>query len=317
MESPLDCRHSADSRPLHGLDRTLRRDELQACNLPRQDDGFAPPPDCWKAVPMSGETEPLAFDTSVAHSARVHDYWLGGKENYAADRAAGDAVIAAYPGIVASVRANRAFLARVVRFLAAEAGIRQFLDIGTGIPSANNTHEVAQSIAPDARVVYVDYDPIVLAHARALLTSSPQGATDYIDADFRDHQAILDRAAQTLDFSQPVAVMLIALLHLIGDDADPYGIVRALMAAVPAGSYLTLSQVASDIEAEQMAEAARRYNRLARETQRHRTRAEVTRFFDGLELLPPGLVPVQQWRPQTELEAEAKSAMWGGVARKT
>jgi hypothetical protein len=265
---------------------------------------------------MSRDTEPPAFDTSVAHSARVHDYWLGGKEHYAADRAAGDAVIAAYPGIVVSVRANRAFLARVVRYLSAEAGIRQFLDIGTGIPAANNTHEVAQSVAPDARVVYVDYDPIVLAHARALLTSSPHGATDYIDADFRDYPAILDRAAQTLDFSQPVAVMLIALLHLIGDDADPYGIVRALMAAVPSGSYLALSQVASDIEPEQMAEAGRRYNRMARETQRHRTHAEVTRFFDGLELLPPSVVPVQRWRPHTELEAQAKSAMWGGVARK-
>jgi len=256
------------------------------------------------------------FDTSVAHSARVHDYWLGGKENYAADRAAGDAVIAAYPGIVMSVRANRAFLARVVRFLAAEGGIRQFLDIGTGIPSANNTHEVAQKVAPDARVVYVDYDPVVLAHARALLASSPEGATDYIDADFRNFDEILQRAARTIDFSRPVAVMLIALLHLIGDDDDPYGIVRALMDAVPAGSYLALSQVASDIQAEQMAEARRRYNRMARETQRHRSHTEVSRFFDGLELLPPGVVPVQQWRPRSELEAQAKSAMWGGVARK-
>jgi len=256
------------------------------------------------------------FDTSVAHSARVHDYWLGGKENYAADRAAGDAVIAAYPGIVMSVRANRAFLDRVVRFLAAEAGIRQFLDIGTGIPSANNTHEVAQEIAPDARVVYVDYDPVVLAHARALLESSPEGATDYIDADFRDFDTILQRAARTIDFSRPVAVMLIALLHLIDDDDDPYGIVSALMGAVPAGSYLALSQVASDIQAEQMAEAAKRYNRMARETQRHRSHAEVSRFFDGLELLPPGVVPVQQWRPRSELEAQAKSAMWGGLAHK-
>ncbi len=256
------------------------------------------------------------FDTSVAHSARVHDYWLGGKENYAADRAAGDAVIAAYPGIVMSVRANRAFLARVVRFLAAEAGIRQFLDIGTGIPSANNTHEVAQAVAPDARVVYVDYDPVVLAHARALLDSSPEGATDYIDADFRDYGTILQRAARTLDFSRPVAVMLIALLHLIGDDDDPYGIIGALMAAVPSGSYLGLSQVASDIQAEQMAEAAKRYNRMARETQRHRSHAEVASFFTGLELLPPGLVPVQQWRPRSDFEAQAKSAMWGGVARK-
>ena len=256
------------------------------------------------------------IDTSVAHSARVHDYWLGGKDNFAADRAAGDAVIQAYPGIVASVRANRVFLARVVRFLAAEAGIRQFLDIGTGIPASNNTHEVAQSVAPGCRVVYVDYDPVVLLHAQALLTSSAQGALDYIDADLRDPQKLLGRAAQTLDFSRPVAVMLIAILHLIGDQDDPGGIIKQLMAAVPAGSYLALSQVASDIEAEQMAEAARRYNRLARETQRHRSHAEVTRFFDGLELLDPGVVPVPRWRPASEIEAEAHSAMWGGVALK-
>jgi S-adenosyl methyltransferase len=257
-----------------------------------------------------------AVDTTVAHSARVHDYWLGGKDNFAADRAAGDAVTAAYPGIVMSVRANRAFLARAVRFLAAEAGIRQFLDIGTGIPTANNTHEVAQSVAPDCRVVYVDYDPIVLTHARALLVGAPEGVTDYVDADLRDPQTILEHAARTLDFSRPVAVMLIAIMHLIGDDANPYGIVRQLMAAVPAGSYLALSQVASDIEPEQMAEAARRYNRLAHETQRHRNRAEVTRFFDGLDLVEPGLVPVQQWRPGSEMEARARSAMWGGVGRK-
>jgi S-adenosyl methyltransferase len=257
------------------------------------------------------------IDTSVAHSARVHDYWLGGKDNFAADRAAGDAVIQAYPGIVASVRANRAFLARVVRFLAAEAGIRQFLDIGTGIPAANNTHEVAQSVAPGCRVVYVDYDPVVLLHAQALLTSSALGALDYIDADLRDPQKLLARAARTLDFSRPVAVMLIAIMHVIGDQDDPGGIIRQLMAAVPAGSYLALSQVASDIEAEQMAEAARRYNRLARETQRHRSHNEVMRFFDGLELLEPGLVPVQRWRPASEIEARSRSAMWGGVGLKS
>ena len=278
---------------------------------------------------MSGEDEPEArrqadeapgdrqvFDTTVAHSARVHDYWLGGKDNYAVDRAAGDAVIAAYPGIVKSVRANRAFLARVVRYLAGEAGIRQFLDIGTGIPAANNTHEVAQSVSSDCRVVYVDYDPVVLAHARALLTSSEQGATDYIDADLRGPEAIVQQAARTLDFSRPVAVMLIAIMHLVVDRDDPYGIVGRLLAAVPPGSYLALSQVASDIEAEQMAEAAKRYNRLAHETQRHRTHAEVTRFFDGLDLLPPGLVPVQKWRPDSEIEAKTKSAMWGGVGGK-
>ncbi|MGH3258159.1 MAG: SAM-dependent methyltransferase, partial [Streptosporangiaceae bacterium] len=153
------------------------------------------------------------IDTSVAHSARVHDYWLGGTSHFAADRAAGDAVMEAYPGIVMSVRANRAFLARVVRFLAAEAGIRQFLDIGTGLPAANNTHEVAQSAAPGCRVVYVDHDPIVLLHARELLTGSAAGAVDYLDADLRDPRAILERAARTLDFSRPVAVMLIAVMH--------------------------------------------------------------------------------------------------------
>jgi hypothetical protein len=282
-----------------------------------------------KGVPMSGETESasgvdndaaaterLTFDITVAHSARVHDYWLGGKDHYPADRAAGDAVIAAYPGIVESVRANRAFLARVVRFLAAEAGIRQFLDIGTGIPTANNTHEVAQSVAPDCRVVYVDYDPVVLAHARALLVGSPEGATDYIDADLCEPQTILEQAARTLDLSRPVAVMLIAVMHLIGDDAEPYRIVARLMDAAAPGSYLALSQVASDIQAEQMAEAARRYNSLAHETQRHRSRAEVTRFFDGLELIEPGVVPVQEWRAATAAEAAARSAMWGAVARK-
>jgi len=275
---------------------------------------------------MSGLPEPeacngaparRAIDTSVAHSARVHDYWLGGKDNFVADRAAGDAVMAAYPGIVMSVRANRAFLARAVRYLAAAAGVRQFLDIGTGIPASNNTHEVAQSVAPEARVVYVDYDPVVLLHARALLKGSREGALDYLDADLRDPQAILEQAARTLDFSRPVAVMLIAIMHLIVDDDDPYGLVGRLVAAVPAGSYLALSQVASDIQAEQMAEAGRRYNRLARETQRHRTHAEVARFFDGLDLVEPGLVPVHHWRPDSESEAaNTHSAMWGGVARK-
>ncbi len=275
---------------------------------------------------MSGNAGPAAggesagarrvIDTSVAHSARVHDYWLGGKDNFAADRAAGDAVMATYPGIVMSVRANRAFLARAVRFLAAEAGVRQFLDIGTGIPAANNIHEVAQSVASSSRVVYVDYDPVVLLHAQALLTSSPQGAIDYIDADLRDPQTILSLAARTLDFSRPVAVMLISIMHLMGDQDDPYGIVRQLMAAVPAGSYLALSQAASDIEAEQTAEAARRYNRLARETLRQRSHAEVLRFFDGLDLVEPGLVAVPRWRPASELEARAKSAIWGGLGRK-
>jgi hypothetical protein len=257
----------------------------------------------------------LRIDTSVAHSARVHDYWLGGKDNFAADRAAGDAVLAAYPGIVASVRANRAFLARAVRFLAAEAGITQFLDIGTGIPASNNTHEVAQAITPGARVVYVDYDPVVLQHARVLLTSAAPGTIDYIDADLRDPERVLAAAARTLDFSQPVAIMLIAVMHLIVDADDPYGIVARLKDAMAPGSYLALSQVAADVETAQVAEGRRRYNSLARETQQHRTHAEVTRFFDGLELVEPGVVLVPNWRPASDLEARAKSTMWGGVGR--
>lgn len=260
---------------------------------------------------------PAVVDTSVAHSARVHDYWLGGMNHYPADRAAGDAVMTAYPGIVASVRANRAFLARAVRYLAGEAGIRQFFDIGTGIPTANNTHEVAQLVAPDCRVVYVDYDPVVLAHARPLLTSSPQGATDYIDADARTEVGrIVTQAARTLDFAQPVAVMMIALMHLIVDADDPYGIVSSLLAAVPAGSYLALSQVASDVAAEQVAEARRQFNQRSHQQQRHRTRDEVARFFASLDLVPPGVVLVQQWRPGNEAEAAAHSTMWCGVARK-
>ena len=260
---------------------------------------------------------PVMFDTSVAHIARVYDYWLGGKDNFAADRAAGDEALQAYPNLVYSVRANRAFLARTVRYLVQEVGIRQFLDIGTGIPTANNTHQVAQSIAPECRVVYVDNDPIVLSHARALMASGPLGACDYIDADVRGTEAILDAAAGTLDFSQPVAVMLIAILHLIGDEDDPRGIVTTLMDAVPPGSYLAMSHVASDIEPEKMAEMGKRLNRLLTQKGTYRSRAQVTALFDGLELVEPGVVPVPQWRPGTEVEAKTPAAMWGAVGRKT
>ena len=246
----------------------------------------------------------------------MYDYLLGGKDNYAADREAGDAAIQAYPDVVLSVRANRAFLARVVRYLAGEAGIRQFLDIGTGIPTANNTHEVAQAVAPGCRVVYVDNDPVVLAHARALLNNPEGTTTDYIDADLRDTGTILDQAARTLDFSQPVAVMLIAILHVISSDDDPYGIVAKLINAVPAGSYLALSHIASDIEPEKVEEVRGRLNRLMYEKSTYRSHAEVTRFFDGLGLVDPGVVQVQEWRPNTKIEAESKSAIWGGVGRK-
>ncbi|HEX4656454.1 MAG TPA: SAM-dependent methyltransferase, partial [Streptosporangiaceae bacterium] len=244
-----------------------------------------------------------SFDTSVAHVARVYDYWLGGKDNFAADRAAGDQAINAFPDIALSARSNRAFLARAVRFLAAEAGIRQFLDIGTGIPSVNNTHEVAQSVAPESRVVYVDNDPIVLAHARALLDSDPAGATDYLDADLRDPRKILDGAAHLLDFGRPVAVLLMAVLQHIGDADDPYQIVATLADALPAGSYLALSHPASDINAEAMAKMAGSLNQMMAEKVTFRARADVARLFDGLDLVEPGMVQASKWRPASEAEA--------------
>jgi hypothetical protein len=271
----------------------------------------------WLGAPLPpDQEEQVDFDTSVAHIARVYDYWLGGKDNFEADRTAGEEALAAYPDLVSSVRANRAFLARGVRFLAAEAGVRQFLDIGTGIPSANTTHEVAQSVAPQSRVVYVDNDPIVLAHARALLVGHPAGTTDYLDADLRETEKILDHARGLLDFSQPVAVMLVAVLHLIGPEDHPYSIVSELMDAVPPGSYLLLSHVASDIEPEKMAEMGKRLNRLLAQKGYYRSQAEVTQFFTGLELLEPGVVPVQHWRQDSEIEGARRAAMWGGVARK-
>jgi S-adenosyl methyltransferase len=256
------------------------------------------------------------FDTSVAHIARVYDYWLGGKDNFAADRAAGDQAIQAFPNIPLSARANRAYQARVVRFLAGEAGIRQFLDIGTGIPTANHSHQVAQSVAPECRVVYVDNDPIVLLHARALLASHPAGATDYIDADLRDPQKILDSAARLLDYRRPVAVMLMAILQHVDDEHDPYAIVAALMGAMPPGSYLTLSHPASDIDAEAMAKMAVVLNQMMAEKVTFRDRAAVAGFFTGLELVEPGLVQASKWRPSSEMEAASPAALWAGVARK-
>jgi hypothetical protein len=263
-----------------------------------------------------GHEVPLSIGTSVAHVARVYDYWLGGKDNFAADRVADEQAIQAYPDIVYSVRANRAFLARTVRYLAKDAGIRQFLDIGTGIPTANNTHEVAQSVAPGCSVVYVDNDPVVLAHGRALLVSGEQGHTSYIDADLRDAGRILAGAALTLDFSQPVAIMLMAILQHIDDAEDPYRIVSTLLGAVPSGSYLVISHPAADIETEAMAQMAERLNKLMAEKVTFRARAQVARFFDGLELVEPGMVRVQDWRPSTEKEAKSPAALWGGMGRK-
>ena len=269
----------------------------------------------WLTAPLPAG-KPAEIDTSVAHPARVYDYWLGGKDNFTADREAGDRVLAATPGLRERVRANRAFLVRAVRYLAAEAGIRQFLDIGTGIPSANNTHEVAQQTAPGSRIVYVDNDPIVLTHARALLAGGPMGSIQYIDGDVRDVASITRAAARTLDSTQPTALLLLGILHLIQDAEGPYEIVARLMDALPSGSYLAISHPASDIHPGQ-AEAQRRYNERVSTPQTLRTRAEVSRFFEGLDLVPPGLVYVHTWRPGPDdiVPPDGVSA-YGGVARK-
>jgi hypothetical protein len=265
-------------------------------------------------VPARGE--PLLFDTSMAHFARVYDYWLGGKDNFAVDRAAGDLAIKAFPDVAVSARANRAFLARAVRFLAGEAGIRQFLDIGTGIPTGNNTHEVAQHLAPESRVVYVDNDPFVLSHARALLTGTPEGTTEYIEADLRDPQRIVDTAARLLDFEHPVAVMLMTILQHIDDEDEPRKIVAALMEGMPDGSYLALSHPAEDIDPESMARMADRLNRVLAEPITLRPRDEVAGFFEGLELVAPGIVQASRWRPVNETEASGPATLWAAVARK-
>ena len=260
---------------------------------------------------------PLGFDISVAHPARVYDYWLGGKDHFEPDRIAAQEVIAVRPTIIRDIRANREFLGRVVRFLAGEAGIRQFLDIGTGIPSANNTHEVAQSVAPDSRIVYVDNDPIVLAHARALLTSTPEGACAYLDADLKDTGKILQEAARTLDFSRPVAVLFIGVLHLVSDADEPLRIMGEMLEATVPGSYLALTQPAKDVNADEVAEGARRYNQHVKTPQTRRTYAETLRFFDGMEVVPPGLVQCQRWRPAPgAVGLEENVSAYGGVARK-
>jgi S-adenosyl methyltransferase len=257
------------------------------------------------------------LDTSVASIARIYDYWLGGKDNFKADRDAAEQMIQQYPDIVTGVRKNRAFLGRAVHYLAAEAGIRQFLDIGTGLPSSNNTHEVAQRAAPDARIVYVDNDPIVLSHAQALLTSTPEGACAYLDADIRDTGKILKDAANLLDFSRPVAVCLIMILQFIPDEDDPVSIVRALVDAIPSGSYLTVAHPASDVD-QHVGPALRQLStRMGGTRAVPRSHQEISRFFDGLEMVEPGLVQLHRWRPGTGLDDTGRDlAAYGAVARK-
>ncbi|MEU0571224.1 SAM-dependent methyltransferase [Nonomuraea sp. NPDC005983] len=254
------------------------------------------------------------IDTSVAHPARVYDYWLGGKDNYAADREMGEQILAVMPELAVIARAEREFLARVVRHLVTEAGVRQFLDIGTGIPTADNTHEVAQRAAPESRVVYVDNDPVVLAHARALLRGTEEGVTTYLDADLRDPATILRGAAGTLDFDRPVALMLLGVLEFVPDDEQAYAIVADLVGALPPGSFLT---AASSVASPAMERAAAIWNDSGATPITIRTSEQMARFFDGLDLLEPGMVSLPRWRPEPATQyAGQEVSQYGAVGRK-
>jgi len=273
------------------------------------------------AVPEGPEegdnTAKTGIDTTVPHSARIWNYWLGGKDNFAVDRAAGDAWSQTFPGMRDVARASRSFLTRSIRYLAQDAGIRQFLDIGTGLPTADNTHQVAQRVAPEARIVYVDNDPLVLAHARALLTSTPEGATAYIHADLRDPEKIAAEAAETLDFSQPIALILSGVMGHVVDLGQARSIVRELLAALPSGSYLSLNDGTSVIGREQIEQATQDYNDSGALPYVQRTPEEIASFFDGLELVPPGVVSCPRWRPDPEAGDEpAELDAFGGVGRK-
>jgi len=265
----------------------------------------APPPDL----------PPRQIDTSVPHSARIWNYWLGGKDNYSIDRQVGEHVANLFPNIVDEARISRSFLRRAVRYLAAEVGIRQFIDVGTGLPTADNTHQIAQRVAPECRVVYVDNDPLVLVHARALLTSSPQGAAGYIDADVHDPATILAEAAKALDFTQPIALIMNGIMGHVTDDDEAHSIVRQLLDGLPPGSYLTLSDGSDTSEAG--VESMKFYNQSGAIPYHLRSPKQIERFFDGLELVEPGALPRNRWRPDiTPPESQTPSAGYGGVARK-
>jgi O-methyltransferase involved in polyketide biosynthesis len=240
----------------------------------------------------------IRLDTTVAHSARLWNYLLGGKDHFAADRQAATKLLAVMPEVTVSVRATRDFLGRVVRYLAAEAGVRQFLDIGTGLPNVNNAHEVAQAVAPESRVVYVDNDPMVISHARALLTSTPEGATAHVDEDLRRPESIVEAASQVLDFNQPVAILLLGVLDFIVDDALAHTVVEQLVASVPSGSYLVISHPTREVNAEGLDRAIYLWNSRGCAPICARTPAAIAAFFSGLDLLEPGVVTCTRWRPE-------------------
>ncbi|MGH3924936.1 MAG: SAM-dependent methyltransferase [Pseudonocardiaceae bacterium] len=263
-----------------------------------------------------GQEPPPGVDTTVAHSPRIWNYWLGGKDNYAVDRQVGDQFREIFPGIVDVARASRRFLTRSVRYLAGEAGIRQFLDIGTGLPTVDNTHQVAQRVAPESRIVYVDNDPLVLAHARALLTSTPEGATDYIDADLREPERILQAAARTLDFTQPIALILSGILGHITDDDEAYAIVSRLLDALPSGSYLSLNDGTNVIRGEAFGGAIQLWNEAGSAEYCLRSPAQIARFFDGLKLVEPGVVSCPLWRPELHSVGSRREVdAFGGVGQ--
>jgi hypothetical protein len=265
---------------------------------------------------MTESTPSSQLDSSVSHSARIWNYWLGGKDHYRVDREMGDQILALVPELAESARADRHFLARAVRFLAGDAGIRQFLDVGTGLPTHDNTHQVAQRVAPESRIVYVDNDPLVLVHARALLTSTPQGATAYIHADLNDPDTIIAQAQPTLDFTQPVAITLLGIINFIVDDDAAQAVIRGLVDAVPPGSYLVISHPTSELTDEAATRALDLWNSSGAAPMCLRTAAQLTRFFDGLELVDPGVVSCSRWRPDIpEGVAPVKDVMhFGGVA---
>ena len=256
----------------------------------------------------------VPFDTTVPHSARIWNYWLGGREHYPVDREAGDVFAAIYPGIVDIARADRAFLGRVVRYLAGESGVRQFLDVGTGLPTADNTHEVAQQVAPESRIVYVDNDPLVLAHARALLTSDPRGTTNYVDADMRDPAKILREAANWLDLTQPVGLTLMGVLGHVPDYDEARAIVAGLLDGLPSGSYLAINDSVNTSEA--LEAALREYEDSGALPYRTRSLEQFTGYFAGLELVEPGVVLVGDWRPDPGASPGPEIPQVGAVGRK-
>jgi hypothetical protein len=260
------------------------------------------------------------IDTSVVHPARRYDYWLGGKDNYAVDRASGDALAEVFPTIALAAQENRRFMRRAVSFLARENGIRQFLDLGTGLPTSPNVHEIAQGIDPTARVVYVDNDPIVLVHARALLTSSAEGATTYIDADLRDPDRVLDdpELAQTLDLTKPVGLLMFAVIHFIAEDDVVAQIIARLAGALPSGSYVAVSSVTADFASPELIARGKEVQGQDSDPLVPRSAERFTRFLDGFELVPPGVEVVSDWRSEGEVlprPSPAEVAIYGAVAR--